>query len=402
MNNWWETPSNSDFLSQIVEQTWLGNIVLVYTPQHIPSGFVPALKRELQKRDIKNIERLNLCDCNAQSSFGIEDFIYEHFDLGSNENYVAKNTKDIFENLKNEEIGAILFEGLSLGIKNQFSSFIDSLRRYLLNINTLERPKIICIIDPKCSYYNDINDEVGIKKIMYQNVFDKLDNLLGLRYFLDVNDVKCVGLNSLVISYISIYDYAFTEELSEYQDYFYTDISFLDSYIEKKEWDGISFIPVEKLTDIEIWERWANGILEKKNNQIVYHSAFLKAKGRVEEVNKRVWNAELEIILPLIENLRFLIIENNKVIFPEYYINKKTGSIKSDKYEFEIGELSFLMDTHKIKFVHFSSWEKKEIREFVKLCKDIRNDLSHMRNISITELESFFENYNRVCLFLHN
>lgn len=396
MNSWWETPSNSGFLCQIVDQAWYGNIVLVYTPEHIPTGFISALRKEFGKRDVKNIERLNLENCNSQSSFTIEDFIYDYFDLGSNRNYVSKNIKDIFESLNNHNTGAFFFENLPLALKDEFSTFIDGLRRYILDIKAYEKPKIICILNPKNISYDDIISEVGIKKIMYQQVFDKLDNLFGLEYYLDQKDTDCFGVNNLVISYTSVFDCCFTEELSEFQSFFYSDISFLDSFYEKKEWNKFSFKPVDKLTDVEIWERWANGIIEIKNDQIIYHAAFLKAKGEVEEIYKRIWNAELEIILPLIENFRFLLVENSRIIFPKNYINKKTEVTKRDKYEFEIGEISFLMETFKIRFIHFSSSEKKEVRDYVSLCKNIRNDLSHIRNLNIVDLELFFKNYRNI------
>jgi len=402
MNSWWETPSNSDFLRHIVDESWFGNIVLVYTPEHTPAGLISALRREFNKRDVKNIERLNLKNCNSQNLFEVENIIYDHFALSSENNYVAKNIKDIFENLKKHEIGALFFENIPSQFKIQFGTFIDALRRYLLNINTFEKPKIICFIDPRNILYNDIPGEVGIVKILYQKVFDKLDNLFGLKYFLDKKDTKCFELNNLVTSYISVFDYTLIEELSELPNFFFGDISFLDNYIEKEEWEKFSFKPIERLTDAEVWERWANGILEKKNDQIIYHAAFLKAKGKVEEIYKRIWNAELEIIIPLIENIRFLLIENRKIVFPDNFINKKTGLTKSDKHEFEIGEISYLMDSYKIKFIHFSSLEKKEIKDFVSACKSIRNDLSHIRNLNKDDLELFFKNYNGTSALLIN
>lgn len=164
MNSWWDTPSNSEFLSYIADQSWLGNIVLVYVPKHLPAGFIPGLKRVLNKRDVKHIERLNLKNYNPQNFTNLEEVLYDHFELGSESKYIPKKIKDIFHNLQADEIGALFLENISSPFKKHFCVFIDALRRHLLNINTNERQKVICIIDSVNITYDDIPDEVGIKK----------------------------------------------------------------------------------------------------------------------------------------------------------------------------------------------------------------------------------------------
>ncbi|WP_167616652.1 hypothetical protein [Maribellus sediminis] len=400
MNNWWETPSNKGFLSRIVDEAWKGNIVLVYEPEHIPSGLYASLKRELGKRDIRKVERISLNACDSKKLFEVENIIHDHFSLDSDGKYVGRNVKDIFDNIKNFYIGAIIFEKIPEQFYGQFNSFIDRLRRYLLSSNPFERPKIICFLDPNLCYSEDIPNDVGLTKILYQQVFDKLDFLLGITSYLDKWDIDHFGLNNLVISYISVFDYSLAEELSELPELFFGDLSFLEIYNGKYNWEHFSYITADKLTDTEVWERWACGILERKDDKLLYHPGFLKIKGKTKEINKRIWNAELEILLPLIENLRFLIVENPRIEFPDEYTNKITRLDKSDKYEFEIGEISFLMDTSKIKFIHFSGIEKNEIKSYVRLCKEIRNCLAHMRNVNIDDLKSFVQNYSKIKMIM--
>jgi hypothetical protein len=296
----------------------------------------------------------------------------------------------------------LVFENLPTSLLGDFKGFIIDLGRYLSRKIIFERQKTIVILDPNNFNENDFANESGIYKVYFQGFYDKLDYSLGLRYYHNYRADNFTLLNESIIASISSFDIALIDELLECDNLMEDYPAILCDYAKENQWENIKFKELDKLTDLEVWERWAKGIIEIKNNNKVYHSAFLKIHNKEIELAKRVWVSGIEVLMPLIEEIRIKILNCKNLYFPDYYSNKRTGDIKEDKMDLEIGEICFFINRNYIKLGGLSVSDKNKIKKYIDLCRIIRNDLSHLRMPIASDINLFIGDYERTSNLLVN
>ncbi len=395
MDNWWEIPLYSKF----VEDTWHeindGKIILAFIPEYAPSKFIYQFK---SLDNNISLDRIDLADCQSE----IESFLFNYLELDKKKEFIEKKASTIFNAIEQNPGKIIVFENIPNNLTDKFRSFINDLGRYLSKINTHERHKIIVLLDPKGFNPTDFTSETGISKILFQGVFDKLDFKLGVRYYYDFYANEFTHLYESIIASLSQFDVGLVEELVDCDSLIddYGDV--LTKYVKDKDWDKVKFKKIENLSQNETWDLWAKGILDIKNDKKIYHSAFLKIHNKESELTRRVWSAEIEILLPLIEELRVKIIESKNLIFPDHYWNAKTGEYKDNKMDFEIGEISYLINKDKIETCWSSNSSKGKVIKFIQLSLNIRNDLSHLRIPNTQDIKSFLKEYDSIIKLLKN
>jgi hypothetical protein len=334
MNSWWETPLHSKFLEEIGEVIDDGNIALIYTPLHTPESFLSQLKITLSKDEYISFEKVNLLDCDVDEEKPIESLLFSNFELDTNtEEFIPKTAAAIFEKIVLDENDVLVFENLPTLLLENFKGFIIDLGRYLSRKTIFDRQKIIVTLDPNQFRENDFANESGIYKIYFQGFYDKLDYSLGLRYYHNYSADNFTLLNENIIASISSFDVAVIDQLLECSNLMedYPDI--LNEYAKENQWENIKFKELDKLTDEEVWERWAKGIIEIKDDIKVYHSAFLKIHNKDLELSKRVWVSGVAVLIPLIEEFRLRVLSCKNIFFPDYYSDTRTGDIKDDKMD---------------------------------------------------------------------
>ena len=393
MDSWWETPLCSRFLKSIIDEVWAGQIVLVFLPKHIPEGFYSGLKIALKLRDINSFEKIDLNNCANDIPYPIESLIHTQFNLDEQETFVGKRVNDIFSFLEARSSQVIIFENLPKLFLEKFKGFIEEYRRFSIQKALGNRHKIIVLLDPEIVKSNDFAGEAGIVKILFQGVFSKLDHYFGLRFYLDFNIGDITPLVENMISSLAQFDFILVEKLCNCEDLIEHYSDYLKDYAEQNHWGNIKFKPINQLTDDELWERWAKGILDKKSNTVIYHSAFLKIHEKDPELKRRIWHSGVEILLPMIEDSRNNILSCSKLVFPFKFLNEKTNEIKTNKFDFEVGEIYYMMNKREIQFKGFSGSEIPRILNFVELCKTIRNDLAHLRIPQKNDITKFYREF---------
>ena len=238
--------------------------------------------------------------------------------------------------------------------------------------------------------------ESGIQKIHFQGVFGKLENLLGIKMLYGYNHEMINDLYLSMIASLSRFDLRLIKNLSNCENLLedYSDV--LLQFAKKNEWDKVKYREPEDLTEHEIWERWSKGILEYKDNKIVYNSANLLIHNENDELETRLWISGLEVLLPFIEGFRKRVLKCNKLIFPFKCQNRKTGQLKTNKLDFEIGDICYLIKNREVQLRWLSLNEKTVLIDFLNLSKDIRNDLAHLKFPKADDIKKFYTNYQEV------
>lgn len=396
MDSWWETPLCTGFLKTIVDEIWSGKIVLLFLPTHTPKGFFPKLKSSFANRDIKSMTRINLEGCDNTKSFPVEEMIHSCFHLDELDRFIPARVDGIFSCPEVGVSNLIIFEKLTPARLHHFKEFLAEFTRFSNKKSSLHHHKILVILDPNQFRSAEFPAEPGISKILYEGIFDKLDQQLALRYLVKPDSGDSTPFTENLISSISQFDYNFSETLSEQKNLldYLKDICF--QYANQNGWDNIKYIPTHTLTDHEYWSRWAMGIADKKNGEIIYHSGYLVLKDKTMEVDNRIWQVGIEILLPLIETIRLKILKCQKLTFPKSIHNKKTGETIEDKFNFEIGEILFLWQKNEIRFNGVSRLEKERLFHLLNLAKTIRDELAHVKIPPISDIIHFYEEYHQI------
>lgn len=153
-------------------------------------------------------------------------------------------------------------------------------------------------------------------------------------------------------------------------------------------------IPPPPRTDVEC-SLWHLGYLDWSNGKGPYlHSAFLAAKNYEEEIRRRIWLAQLELLLPLVERIRLSVLTWLVSIQGPRWIEQLTDNLSQgerEDIETEIGSLA-----HHI----FRSGSLLKHRDFLTvknmiwLWRDIRNDLAHGKFVSLARLDEAWLAYD--------
>ena len=396
MNSWWETPLNSRFLEEIGEVINEGNIALIFKPQHIPSSFLSELKKSLSKDIGVSFEKINLSECDSQEIKPVESYLFQCFELQTrSEDFIPKTAADIFKNIELDQDQVFVFEKLPVGLLGEFKSFINDLGRYLSRETIFERHKVIVVLDPKIFKENDFANESGIFKIFFKSFFDKLDVKLALRYFYKYRGNNFSLLNESIIASISLFDTKLIDELVGCDNLIKDFSEVLESYAIERNWKDIEYKNLDNLSESEEWERWAKGILEVKNDKTIYHSAYLKIHNQDLKLAKQIWVSSIEVLIPLIEEFRVRLLTSANLVFLDSSLKTKDGEIIENKLDLEIGEICHFINRNIIKIRWLSVSEKNDLKEYINLCREIRNELSHISMPEASKINLFIEDYKK-------
>ena len=401
MNSLWETPKNTEFLELIINEIWSGKIVLAFLPNHTPDDFLSQLKIKFGENKSIIYEKINLAYCDETDKKPIESLLFSHFELEEQtDTFIKKSTASIFNYVDFNPQKIFVFQNLPSTLIDHFREFIFTLAHHLISKSVHERHKVLVLLNPENFKLSDFTSESGIQRILYEGYSDKLDHTLSLRYYHKYEDEPFTPLYERMITSLSVYDPGLTESLIDCDNLIEDYREQLNEYAKSKKWDKISYKQIKRLTEDEIWEMWSKGILDKVNDEYEYHSAFLGIHNKESELEKRIWQSGIEILMPLIEEIRDRILKSKKLEFPDTIYNYKTEKFITNKMDLEIGEICYNVNKKNIRIRWLNSSETNNVYDFINLCKTIRNDLSHLRIPSTQNIKKFFQGYDRIYMLL--
>ena len=110
------------------------------------------------------------------------------------------------------------------------------------------------------------------------------------------------------------------------------------------------------------------------------HVLSLWRSGNLEELNKRVWEAQLQVLFPMIEKHRMKIIqeleESIKVCLETHDV-LQFGQRISEPFDAEFGALEFMMAKHDEYGMRWLSVPDETVRNRIHLLRACRNNLAH-------------------------
>jgi hypothetical protein len=123
---------------------------------------------------------------------------------------------------------------------------------------------------------------------------------------------------------------------------------------------------------------WASGSAAIVDGKEYVHSAWLVLHGGEDHVRRRMWQAQIQVLFPFVEERRQELLESCKQLLRVPFLTKN-GHLISDVSDLEIGHIEYQL---------YERDAQLSLRQFAGLLKGIRNDLSHLRLVSATTLKS--------------
>ena len=134
----------------------------------------------------------------------------------------------------------------------------------------------------------------------------------------------------------------------------------------------------DELSDAD--EGWAIGILQRYDDQVIYHSGWLARDTLSQEFQRRVWTAQIQVIFPLIERMRQQAIKRYGHRF-RLPILVGDGEYVKDPYELEISMVR--------RIVSRLDGIPKAVLHRLDQAWDFRNALAHLQPLTAQQLQSF-------------
>jgi len=119
------------------------------------------------------------------------------------------------------------------------------------------------------------------------------------------------------------------------------------------------------------WEAlWRVGAADQVEGRWERHSALYAFRDKDRELERRLWSAEVEVLLPWVETQRRALLERYRSLLHVPFITRD-GSTIWDVRDLEIGHIQHLL-------YKASCLPSGRVMDFVRCLKEIRNALAHL------------------------
>lgn len=125
---------------------------------------------------------------------------------------------------------------------------------------------------------------------------------------------------------------------------------------------------------------WASGILQRQSGTAVFHSGWIARDTATREFERRVWAAQVQVVFPLIEQLRLQAIERYGDRF-QMPLQVGPSEYVQDAYELEIAMVRRLID----RLGGVPNIVQRRLRQ----AHEYRNALAHLTPLTAEQIQAF-------------
>jgi len=355
---WWKLPGPSEFVEELAANICNGRNMLVCLPMHSPRGLGTALRDHVGNEFAWSKEEIS-----SDESLNPEEYLYKIY-VGD---ITYGNTPNLVSLLESERFcGRVIWiEGINSLNWPSWKSFMEGYSHACRSQSLLHRT-VICLCATGFPADLPFIDDVCLSKHNFCNYVSSLDMFLYVSGQLKRKCMKDLQrkLIASIVTNIAFWDPVVSDRLlDEGFDTILQPDSILRSIANERGWDCR-----------EVGPSWENGMKNIFDGAERMHSSALMLFGAEREIRRRIWSAQIGVLLPFIEEKRAEIIENiGQKIKPPFRI--RTCETVQDINDVEIGQLPILLINHGIR-VEQKAWR------VINLLKFIRNSLAHLETLA--------------------
>ena len=389
---WWNSITGPNSLLQAITLALLEvKSVVIYAPDDLPwrkqmrSSLEGMLRESTHDLVFEYVDCELDCQLDSKGNLNVADFLFERFSTPSVKNGYRKTSgKSVQQYMQEHHVldnAIIWIKGMT---DKQVRSWFDFCKAYKpesinggLFVLEAYLPKPLSSVPASMSGIS-YRDHVSLYDALlfnYMIVSEWQDNPSWLQYVATVSTNLCVH-----------------------------DVELSCSLIEECDFKAGDAIGTLKSLAIEedYGKRYAADNLED------WHPFALIRSRRDEPMAHALWQAQLQVVFPLIEMERLSLIDLRKrdleIAITEEYFDSQTGKIGRLEYcgneitsplDLELGSLRFMTQRwfavdHEKRYFSLPTYED---RERLLLLRNMRNKIAHMNVCSTEEIVAFFEKH---------
>lgn len=363
---WWELPGNSQLIGDVADTLRSGRNVVLRAPESAYAGLATALRSALESAHVEWV------DFSPKKHGQPIDELFERFASAS----PAREIRTPRTLVKYPT-----FEGLLVWVEpacaddwRAWADFLTEYERVCRSVEPLEQT-LFCVAcrGDACRYV--IEDEVCLMSVSCQGSVRREDVQLYVGLLLDERGLDGIerDLMCRLITHLAMWDVEAVRQLAHADlASLLEPMSMLKEIAEVRRWDGLADADWETL--------WIAGAAEKFDGEWRKHSACLSMGDAERELARRIWSAQVEVLLPWIEARRRWLLEQfgSRIRLP---FTARDGRTIHDVRDLEIGHIQHLLYQLPLR-------PSAEVMDSVRALKTIRNALSHLEPVGFELLGS--------------
>ncbi|MDV6032459.1 MAG: hypothetical protein F9B45_20710 [Phycisphaera sp. RhM] len=358
----WQLPGVQSFVQRVTENLDSGTNVILHCPPNAPDGLVDAI-RILCMRDYPQLQWLSVDTSRWSHSTSVSiAHNLSLVDVG-----VAAGVTSAEELASHGQQRVYAVENLSQQCWPQFTKFLERFR--LANHQQDENDRDVFLVNASAAFAVPDFD-VGLRAIAWRGIVREIDSRLFIE--LIASQSKNAGLESAIS--ISI-----ATELGG------SDLDLIERLAAKSLEELLD--PKSVLLEFarnSAWcspecRTWCDGGLESFRDRPRIHSSVVALTNDESEIRKRIWHGQLTTVFPYLEERRLDMLPRLKPFLRNFDLRDPQG------YPVELEDLEWGSIAHFIQ----KSAAPTQIADEVRLLRDLRHELAHLRPIKMSLMNRF-------------
>lgn len=356
---WWQLPGPSRFVARIVQDLRDGKNVVLCLPEHVPDGLASAIRSALG-----DSEEWSWYTLRVREEDGAADPVRLLFSR-----FVPHARPDALWNagaLVTEEAlaGKLLWlDGFTPPVWPAWKAFLEDYEHACRARSVFERT-LFCIPLIGTLALDPPGEDVCLAHHSWRGCVDLLDMLVFTATLLQGKQIPDLQKRVIVsiIAHLALWDPTVSEYLArESRDKIFNPIPLLQGIAKERGWHGEN--------EALLAAPWHAGMLDVVDRVERVHSAVLAAHGADSTIQRRIWSAEVGVMLPFVEERRQDILTRFAGVLCVPFTTR-FGEVITNVRDLEIGHIERqLADNPAV---------SAEMRQLIKQLRKIRNDLSHL------------------------
>jgi hypothetical protein len=366
---WWHLPGPGEFVNRTAEGLRDGRNVILALPQHLPLGLEAAVRACVEVGLSTGGPEWNGYSAEGPDGLPPARQLFTRFAPSA----PAAELRSASALCRQEEFGGkvIWVRGLT---EDNWPAWRDFLRNYAHVSRTVPQFHRTLIVAPLMGRVALAapEEDVALGVQRYHGCVDPLDMQVYTHVLLRRRRLppRQFALATAVITELSLWDPAVSDRLVQQPlegIVRWRDCAWARELAQERGWGAHEGDPEKG---------WAEGKCDRVGGRLRWHAAALPEAARERELERRVWAAQVRVLLPLVEQQRQECIERFAGVLKGPFVFAD-GSCVEDAHDLEIGQLEWQL-----------SRQGLAVPAFVRTLKKIRNQLAHLEPLEGELLQS--------------
>jgi hypothetical protein len=356
---WWQIPGPNQYVADIVQDLIDGKNVVLCLPKHMPAGLSSAVRLEIGEE--WHWQTFSLLEENETEP------VHQLFNI-----FVREISPTEIRNARtlaqHQDFGGkiIWIENLTPPLWGPWKKFLTNYEQSCRSVSKWNRT-LFCVpligdlaIDPP-------REDVCLSHHYWRGVVDRLDILLFTAHLFSgkqLSDLqKQIAISA--IANLALWDPNVSEWLAdETLENILNPLPILLEIGQSRCWCD------EMISSGS--DSWHRGVKDMIEGEEKIHSAALAFNDSTREIDRRIWSAQVGVLLPFVEERRQELLSICKDILTVPF--QTNFGVISDLRDLEIGHIEYQLSTNPA--------GNRNIKRLAEQLKDIRNALSHLEPIN--------------------